>query len=130
MSPGICWRPARNSIIGSPIDHQMVVMASAQSDQVGWLRNGIGSAPIACAVSPSSPASGASTNRQMSVTMVTDSTEEEKKMPRNTAAPRVARLRASASASASTVSRGTIISASAKVLITERTKVSSASRRA
>jgi hypothetical protein len=30
-------------------------------------------------------------------------------MPRNTAAPRVARLRASASASASTVSRGTII---------------------
>src|SRR4028119_1091126 len=103
MSPGICCRPARNIIIGSPSDHQMVVIASAHSDQVGWLRNGIGSLPIALAASPSSPASGASTKRQIRVTIVTDRTDEEKKMPRNTAAPLVARLSASAKASANTV---------------------------
>ena len=50
--------------------------------------------------SPRRPASGASMKRQISVTIVTDSTAEEKKMPRNTAAPLLARLSASASSSA------------------------------
>ncbi len=108
----------------------MVAIASAQSDQVGWLRNGIGSAPIASAASPSRPASGARTKRQIRVTMVTDRTEEEKKTPLKIAAPRVARLSASASARASTVRSGTIIKARAKVLTIERTKVSSANSRA
>jgi hypothetical protein len=108
----------------------MVVMASAQSDQVGWLRNGIGSAPSACAASPSRPASGASTKRQIRVTMVTDSTDDEKNTPRKNAAPRVARFSAKASPSAATVRIGTIISASAKVARIARRKVSSANSRA
>src|SRR5215210_3162193 len=93
----------------------MVVIASAGSASSGWLRNGSGSQPSAVHSSPSRPASGASTKRQIKVTMVTDNTDEEKKMPRQIAALRVARLRASASASAITVSAGTIISVTLNV---------------
>jgi ABC-type uncharacterized transport system involved in gliding motility auxiliary subunit len=66
----------------------MVVIASAGSTRSGSLRKGSGSQPSAFHSSPSRPASGASTKRQIRVTMVTDSTAEEKKMPRKIAAPR------------------------------------------
>ena len=60
----------------------MVVIASAGSARCGSLRNGSGVQPSDFHKSPSKPASGASTNRQIKVTMVTDSTDEEKNRPR------------------------------------------------
>ena len=130
MSSGICCSPARNSSIGKPTDHQMVVIASAGRTRCGSLRNGSGSQPSAFHSSPSSPASGASTKRQIRVTIVTDSTADEKKMPRNIAAPLLARLSASASTSASTVSAGTIISVTSNVLISDVPKIGSCASRA
>jgi len=79
--------------------------------------------------SPRRPASGASMKRQISVTMVTDSTADAKKMPRSTAAPLPARFRASASSSEMTVKAGTIISVTSNVLTSEVPKTGSLSRR-
>jgi hypothetical protein len=129
MSSGICWSPARNSIIGSPSDHQIVVMATAGMVRSGSLRNGMGSRPSPCMISPIRPASGARMKRQISVTIVTDSTEEEKKRPRKIAAPRVALLRARARSKAMIVSGGTISSAYLKVLSSAWWKTGSAARR-
>ena len=61
--------------------------------------------------------------RQIKVTIVTDSTAEEKKIPRKIAAPFVARLSASASASASTVNSGTIISVTTNVFLSDAAKI-------
>src|SRR5205085_11541190 len=54
-------------------------------------------------INPRNPESGASMNRQIRVTIVTDRTAEEKKMPRKIAAPLLARFSAIASTSDSTV---------------------------
>src|SRR5438128_1490618 len=89
-------QPAAGKVSG----HQMVVIASAGRTRCSSLRNGNGSPPKALARKPRKPASGASMKRQINVTIVTDSTAEEKKMPRKIAALRLARLSASASASA------------------------------
>src|SRR4051794_39073545 len=102
--------------MGKPTDHQIVVIASAGSTRCSSLRNGKGSPPTALARKPRNPASGASMNRQTNVTIVTDSTADEKKTPRRTAAVLLARLSAMASANARTVSAGTIIKVTSNVL--------------
>ena len=129
MSSGICCSPARNSSIGKPTDHQIVVSASAGSTRCGSLRNGSGSQPSAFHDSPSSPASGASTNRQTSVTIVTDNTAEAKKMPRTIAAPFPARFSASASNNEITVNAGTIISVTSNVFTSDVPNTGSCSSR-
>ena len=67
--------------------------------------------------------------RQIKVTMVTDSTADEKKIPRMTAAPLPARLSASASSSAMIVSGGTIIRVTTNVLRSEVAKTGSRASR-
>jgi len=94
------------------------------------LRKGKGVQPSAVHKSPSNPASGASTKRQIRVTIVTDRTADEKKIPRKIAAPFVARFSARASARASTVRTGTIISVTSKVFISEAAKIGSRASRA
>ncbi len=62
--------------------------------------------------------------------MVTESTADEKKIPRTIAAPRLARLSASASNSATAASGGTIIKVTTKVLIRDRPNTGSCASRA
>src|SRR4051812_49835039 len=98
--------------------HQMVVMASAGMVRFGSLRKGIGSLPAAWRILAISPASGVRMKPQIRVTMVTESTDEEKKMPRKTAAARGARLSARAKASDRMVSGGAVSKGSLDGVVT------------
>ncbi len=107
----------------------MVVIASAGRTRFSSLRKGNGSTPKPFATKPRKPASGASMKRQIRVTMVTDRTADEKKIPRKIAALLLARLSAIARASAMTVSGGTIINVTSNVLRSEVPKTGSLSSR-
>ena len=103
-------------MIGKPSDHHKVAAAMAGMTSAGSERNGIGARPAACSPSAIRPASGVRMKRQISVTIVTDSTSDEKYTPRSTAANLVVRLSASASSSAIAVSGGTISRVKVSVL--------------
>src|SRR6218665_559368 len=75
--------------------------------------------PAAFARFASSPWCGISTSFHTSGTIVTDSTDEPKKMARNTAPVRPGRFSANASARPSTTNTGVDISTKQKVLRTE-----------
>src|SRR5271169_6552883 len=99
--------------------HQIVVIAMAGIARCASLRNGTGGSPNEARTLAIKPPSGIRTMRQISVTIVTDSTDEEKNSPRRTAEKRDASLSASASASASMVSAGTVSRTNKQVFHTD-----------
>ncbi len=88
----------------------MVVAATAGMRQTGSLRKATGACPNILATTAASPPSGISTRRQISVTTVTDSTVEAKKIARRIAAQREALFSTSASSNPITASAGTVSS--------------------
>ncbi len=90
--------------------HQIVVIAMAGIARCASLRNGTGGRPMSAERLAIKPPSGISTMRQISVTIVTDSTDDEKNRPRKTVDQREPLLRASASPRPVSVSAGTVSS--------------------